>query len=371
MNMNVVLDPVHPRACARDVCIPKSNYIVIDDVGWKSGYDDSKINGPYRSGIQRMHCYEDYYALYVFAERLGIRPQIAFVVGEWDRTNLLRTVAHSNSDWDRWDSSQFRIDREQEIIELFNSGKFSLAVHGLNHEFWEAPGKPFSRAEFGPIREEAVMRRHLDAFFTILRQNGICPKTEINSFVPPAFRYSKNCAALVLRDYGIRYISTPYHALTWEGLLPDRYFMDAGLIAVDRTDDWIEWNRTRPVIPEGLKAGFFGMHIANFLAPDPADNLAVAARWADYFQRYKTRCGFILAGDEAEAHRQTVFEKEVKAATDDRGVVLTGIVPAAAGSRCLVHSRSPLQARLLRDCGDFFEYVVDYHDGLRIPYRFD
>ena len=89
------------------VFIPMPVQVVIDDVGWWSGEDGSKRQEPYRTGINRNHVPADYQAIADLGRKLGIRPQAAFILCEWDKENILRQVPTSTWMGDRWDNSKW------------------------------------------------------------------------------------------------------------------------------------------------------------------------------------------------------------------------------------------------------------------------
>ena len=77
--------------CGNSAIIPRPIQVVIDDVGWWSGRDGSDKDEPYRTGINRNHVVADYQAIIQLGRALGIRPQAAMVLCEWDRENILAT----------------------------------------------------------------------------------------------------------------------------------------------------------------------------------------------------------------------------------------------------------------------------------------
>jgi hypothetical protein len=112
--------------------IPLPIQIVIDDVGWWSGTDGSEYQEPYRTGINRNHVPADYQAIVNLGEALGIRPQAAMVLGEWDKQNILRNVPHSTWMGENWDNSKWVGLWLEEAAEIINSNKqhFELTMHG-------------------------------------------------------------------------------------------------------------------------------------------------------------------------------------------------------------------------------------------------
>lgn len=67
--------------------IPMAIQLVIEDVGWWACSHPVGPNDPFRSGLHRRHHPLDYAALVHLAKALNMRPLLAFVACEWDRTN--------------------------------------------------------------------------------------------------------------------------------------------------------------------------------------------------------------------------------------------------------------------------------------------
>ncbi len=81
------------------VIIPRPIQVVIDDVGWWSGEDGSEWQEPYRTGINRNHVVADYKAIVALGKALGIRPQAATILGEWDR--IFYAECHIVHGWEK------------------------------------------------------------------------------------------------------------------------------------------------------------------------------------------------------------------------------------------------------------------------------
>jgi hypothetical protein len=73
-------------------------------VGWWSGEDGSARQEPYRTGIMRNHVPDDYKAIVELGKILGIRPQAAMVLCEWDKFNILRKLPNSTWMGEKWDN---------------------------------------------------------------------------------------------------------------------------------------------------------------------------------------------------------------------------------------------------------------------------
>ncbi len=313
------------------ICIPKSFLIVLDDVGWWCGNDDRESNGPARSGLyQRRHCLEDYKSIVRIGKSLNMRIKCGFVIGEWDRTNLLARIRNSNQYGDKWDNISNLDPGMDDVRDFINSSQayMEMAVHGLMHMYWDDCGK-MQYTEFYQNKTEPmdtndsvklkmtrpdIVREHLDAYFEIFKQNGL--KSEIKSYIPPGFRHAfskdQDQMSSILAEYGIRYISTPYSCMyhtTPEK--PSGIGVENGIITVDRTNDLTKWYEISPEVPEIIKSSYFGMHWVNILNEDTERNAETADKWIRYFGQYKHKFDILVAKNNAMASSQALYEKYV------------------------------------------------------------
>jgi hypothetical protein len=294
-------------------CIPMAIQVVIDDVGWWSGEDSSAQGGPYRSGCGRDHVVADYEAIIELGRRLGMRPQAAMVLCEWDRDNILRALPSSTWMGERWDNSLRLGPWLDEAADLLRrqAAHIELAVHGVGHEFWS--GDEVSRAEWhdrqGHMRPEPAVRAHLDIFSRLFIQNGL--GTFPSFFVPAAFlhRFGGELAG-ILAEYGIRYLSTPFSRMFRSRDPEDIYFgVEAGVLTVDRGLDLIKWNVTGAQPAGGLEGPVCGMHWPNLLHADPARNAEAVEHWVKLLQPYDLRFDRMLAPDTASGFSQLLYHR--------------------------------------------------------------
>jgi hypothetical protein len=158
------------------VFLPMPVFPIIEDVGWWQGEDGSAFQRPFRNSFPRRHCLRDYQAIIRLAERLNVRVALGMVLGEWDRTNILKDVAGSTWMGKHWDNQANQGPWLEEAAEYLreNSNSVELSVHALCHEYWN--GGKMERSEFhdenGTMRPPEVIASHLDAFARILEQNG-------------------------------------------------------------------------------------------------------------------------------------------------------------------------------------------------------
>ena len=108
--------------------------VVIDDVGWWSGEDGSKKQEPYRTGINRNHVPADYRAIVELGKSLGIRPQAAMVLCEWDKENILRQLPTSTWMGEKWDNSKWVGPWMEEAAEIIRNNR--ELFRNYNTRYW-------------------------------------------------------------------------------------------------------------------------------------------------------------------------------------------------------------------------------------------
>lgn len=293
--------------------IPMAIQVVIDDVGWWRGDDDSARGGPYRTGCPRAHVPADYLAIADLGRRLGMRPQAAMVLCEWDTEGILRDLPSSTWQGAAWDNAGRQGPWLDETAAHLRDHRahIEIALHGIGHEYW-AGGSP-TRAEWhdrdGAMRPAGVVRAHLDYFGRLLSRHAMGDFP--SAFVPAAFlhRFGGELAPL-LAEYGIRHASTPFASMhrSRETDAADFGF-EGGVLTVDRGTDLCAWNETG-AHPAGEIAGpVCGMHWPNLLHRDPARNGEAVDRWAALLQPYDSRFDRMLAPDTAAGFAQLVYHR--------------------------------------------------------------
>jgi hypothetical protein len=345
--------------------IPLPIQLVIDDVGWRSGEDGSARGEPYRTGIARTHGVEDYVAIARLGRRLGMRPQAAMALCEWDRTGFLKRIPSATwmgADWrNPFDQGSWReecadlLRRERDHIEI--------TLHAVGHEFWQAPGT-FTRAEWHDStcvpRPRSEWTAHLDAYAELLDQHGLGPFPR--SFVPTAgyHRVGGGLAGLLVQR-GMTLMSTPFSLTAGSATQRWRWFdVDSGLMLVERGDDPVGWNQLAGHPTRDIDQPFVGMHWPNLLHEDPKRNHEIVDRWADFLAAQGRRPGRMLARhtthlrDQLAWHACAALPLEGDGAAIDR----SGLdrLPLAIGPRLTVdvvadreQSIVANDARILRD----------------------
>ena len=305
------------------VFIPMPLQVVIDDVGWWSGEDGSEIQEPYRTGVNRNHVPADYQAIVELGRRLGIKPQAAFVMCEWDKENILRHVPTSTWMGKDWDNSKWNGPWLEEAAEIIrnNLRYLEITIHGVGHEYWEDGS--FTRAEWtdsnGQMRPQEQVELHLEHYGKIMNQHNLGPFPK--SFVPAAFRHSfgpstgrDKSLASILINWGVNYINTPFSSMYHkERAQYDFFGFDSGVMTVDRGDDEFPW-LTFPADPSAELTGpTCGMHWPNMLHPTPERNSEVVERWVKYLKPYDEKPGMMLAPDSEAFQHQLAHHTLTKA----------------------------------------------------------
>lgn len=298
------------------VFVPMPIQIVIDDVGWWSGQDGHERQQPYRTGINRNHVPADYQAIADLGIKLGVRPQAATILCEWDRENILRDVPTITWMREKWDNSKWVgpwLDEAADIIRN-NQNHYELTLHGVGHEYWQ--DKNMTRAEWadssGQMRPLDQVELHLDYFEKLLNQNQL--GTFPTSFVPTAFLHGfgltgehKISMAEVLKKRGVNYINTPFDNMyNAAGTKFGLFGIDSGVITVDRGEDLLDWDVFGGK-PSGVLTGpTCGLHWPNLLHEDSSRNSEIVDAWVKLLKPYHDKSETLLAKNSSSFRNQLV-----------------------------------------------------------------
>jgi hypothetical protein len=309
------------------VSIPMPVQIVIDDVGWWSGEDGHARQEPFRTGISRNHVVQDYEAVVRLGRLLGMRPQAAIALCEWDRDNLLRNVPTSTWIGAAWDNRKWVgpwLDEAASVLRE-NAPHVEVTLHALGHEYWT--DGVFTRAEWvtadGSMRPHDQIMAHLDCCHQLLRRNGLGDMP--HSFVPTAhyhcFGDGENGFASILNKAGIRFIGTPFGRMRQLAKPQNPLFgVDHGIMTVDRTDR-IGWNAIGSSPGEQIDGPIIGLHWPNILHQNPDLNNEVVDRWVKYILHLGNRVDRILARDTDQFRTQLAYH--VAASVKRSGTTIT------------------------------------------------
>lgn len=297
--------------------IPMPLQIVIDDVGWWRSDDGHLFGEPYRSGLGRAHAAEDYLAIATLGRELGMRPQAALVLCEWDRQNILQRVPSATWMGEAWDNTPCVgpwLDEAAQAIRE-NSNHIEPVLHAVGHEYWNAPYRTTRAEWFGPddaMRPADSVRAHLNAWRQIMEMNGM-GDLEVTAFVPAAFRYRfgmgpGGIADILHREQGIRFVSTPFAGmLDAQTTQRPLYGFESGIMTVDRGRRGPLWHESdcRPAGP--VQGPILGLHWPNILHFDPARSGEVVARWVEHLRQAFLSPDLTPASNTADAWSQLLY----------------------------------------------------------------
>ena len=305
-----------------EITIPMALQLVVEDVGWWGKSHPVGPHGPFRSGLHRRHHPSDYLALVHLAEQLNMRPLIAFVACEWDRTNLLRkvpTATWMGSDWDNSPNVGPWLDQAARTLSDHRN-RLEIGLHGVGHEYWHRGRR--SRTEFhdqmGKMRPRAHIEAHLDAFAEIMDQNGLGPHP--TAFVPPGLNHcfgeGDRGIHHLLNRRGICRVTTdltrakmvraPQHArMAWEN----------EVLIIDRGSAAVPWHVTAARPRFSFAGPVLSLHWANLLDEDRQRSLTVVQRWVDYIKNGIDPLQQMLAPDTATCWTQFAYRAMSRIAT--------------------------------------------------------
>ena len=338
--------------------VPLPLQIVIDDVGWWSGKDGHAEAQPYRTGISRHHVVADYAAIARLGAALNMRPQAALVLCEWDRDNLLRGVPTATWMGESWDNQRWVGPWLDEAAATVRDSQAHLevALHAVGHEYWR--DGLLSRAEWydrdGLMRPYDQVMAHLDAWYAILRRNGL--DVAVTSFVPAAFLYrhadGERGLASILRERGIGFVSTPFSTMR-RGRVLDHALLaiDQGLVTVDRGDGPIPWDAIATEPPGQIGGPILGLHWPNILHLDPARNGEVVERWVAALRALGSRPNRILSRDTAAFVAQLAYHVGAELRLEGDQLIcdlsrLRSLSPPGVGDTFTLTVRTPRSATL-------------------------
>jgi len=314
------------------VFVPMPVQVVIDDVGWWSGEDGNKKQEPYRTGINRNHVPADYQSIVDLGRTLGIRPQAAFILCEWDKENILRQLPTSTWMGEKWDNTKWIGPWMEEAADIIRNSQnyFEFTLHGIGHEYWE--GDKFTRAEWtdsnGQMRPRDQVEQHLDFYDKLMKQHNLGPFPK--SFVPAAFRHSFGPSegrdlslAEIFIKRGIDYINTPFGSMhNRERVQYGLFGLDSGVMTVDRGRDLFSWTAFPGIPSKPIPGPTCGMHWPNMLHPDPERNPEVVKAWADYLKPYNDKPDMMLAPDSDTFQHQLVHHTITQVSVEEDNILL-------------------------------------------------
>ena len=318
------------------IIFPRGVSVNIGQVGWMGGSSLEETDGPWRAGIRRDFDVRDYQPMAEVGKELGMRFMSLFILGEFDRLNILGEYPTSNPDGENWDNSEYIGPTQIEIMDYVksNAANIEFGITGVLHEYWEDGVK--SRAEWFNVekqepRDEAIIRNNVVLLKRLMAQYGISPENGHSfpeSFISYGFYYNPGAEyslGRVLSDNGVKYANTPY--ATIRGLnhppLLDGGF-DNGVLLLDRHNHgnlWYEYAKLPDSIPSGIQTVVVESHWANWLAYDDHLQPALNKRWVDYLRSIQADKDHYLSKNTEQLYSQWLYKKYTKVSETTSGKV--------------------------------------------------
>lgn len=311
--------------------IPRPFAIAIDDMGWMEGSNQGyQGKGPYRVGLNRKMGVDDYLAVITLAQKVGVRLQGLFILGELDKENIVETIPTVVPKREYWKKGSLELQEQVMDVVKENAAHLEFGLHGVGHEYWPNDSNEFKRAEWYNLVDkvpwpEKSIRNHLDCFAAIMDQYGLSKENRHSfpeSFVPCAYSYYWNpnptadqySLGAILREYGIKYANTDF-AIIPEQKPPIDGGFDQGVHVMNRFNYGNLWHMIGqlPMIPIKYQSSdFIETHWPNLLAQDHFLQDAVTKKWADYYKEVNRIENRYCSKNTAQHHSQFLYRKYTK-----------------------------------------------------------
>ena len=313
---------------SKKIVIPAAIEICSDDEGWFNGSDDRYEGRPSRTGMTRKHCAEDYIALNETGKAIGMKIMCPFVIGEWDRWNLLRNetgMTYEPKTWDR--ASKIDLKEAERCFEAIESSEFiELAHHGVLHGNYAPDGSQITEMEYLTrssdgkrfvLQQKDEIKRRFDMFYTLYGKWGFTKK--IRSFSSPnglpGYITDSELETLgeVLSEYGIDYwCNTRKKEIDHVEVIKGVLYLEQGVKMR------VPWNAcdVDPLLlddvcseDDATVGNVTNQHWPNFLRFNKEHDLERVESWAEYFRRQSEIFGVMVAKDIAFSGNQAVYRK--------------------------------------------------------------
>lgn len=304
--------------------------IAIDDLGWMKGRNDGfNGQGPFRLGVKRNMCLQDYMTLVDLAQHAGVRLQALFILGEMDQNNALTSFDIGFPTVDDYDQDHVIKNSIISYVKK-SSAHLEFGLHGVSHEFWPSGSKISKRAEWYNLEDnhpwpEEDIRAHLDCFQKIMDQYDINPAhghSFPESFVPCAYSYYWNphpdddqyCLGQILQEYGVKYANTDFSQIPELSPPVDGGF-DGPVHVMNRHNYGNLWYMlgTTPTMPLRYQTtDFIEAHWPNLIAQDEFLQEEVTSKWCNLFAQVQKTGDRYLSKNTAQHHSQFLYQKYTK-----------------------------------------------------------
>lgn len=310
--------------------IPAPLIVVIDDVGWWSGFDGSDSNQPFRTGINRDHCPMDYEAVARLGNELKTQIITGFIWCEWDVNNLLQKIPSATWMGEYWDNPVKKKHLFEEAADRINQSlnHIEIGFHGLGHEFWE--NGIASRTEFhdskGTMRNRAEIIRHFEVFEEISKISGIkTPSPKI--FIPPALNHSFGNGNAgfqeILQKFGFSFVITAFDkARKYHQPLFQKFTKECGVTLIERGVSPVKWNAVAPAPCFSFDWPVLGLHWSNILHFNPEKNSRVVKKWAEYLISGAKEHGLVILPDAKDSLIQLIYSSLAEIRILEKAVII-------------------------------------------------
>lgn len=318
------------------IIFPRGVSVNIGQVGWMGGSSLEETDGPWRAGIRRDFDVRDYKPMVEVGKELGVRFMSLFILGEFDRLNILGEYPTSNPDGENWDNSKYVSNTQLDIMDYVksNAANIEFGITGVLHEYWEDGVK--SRAEWFNVekqepRDETIIRNNIVLLKRLMAQYGISPENGHSfpeSFISYGFYFNPGAEyslGRVLSDNGVKYANTPYatiHGLNHPPLLDGGF--DNGVLLLDRHNHgnlWYEYAKLPDSIPSGIQTVVVESHWANWLAYDDHLQPDLNQNWIEYLRTIQADRGHYLSKNTEQLYSQWLYKKYTKVLEIEAGKV--------------------------------------------------
>ena len=344
--------------------IPNAIQIVIDDLGWMNSEDDRENHGPSRTAMPRKHVAEDYAAINTLGKELGMKINCAFVIGEWDPDNRLKSLPNFSKYGDAWDNAKY-LDREElkRIIKTINESEYiDISIHGLLHGYYMDDIDNYDASDFFYQKNgvkfqipESEIRARLDAFFNLIEYHSV--KKEINSYVPASALYIFDSISKILPEYGVKYILQPFastdfgedkafHVTIENGIITaDRYHFIENYADLHNILPWDQCESDFSLLPKSK--GVIGTHFPNYLHRNYKRNGELTASIVSYVKSCADCFGFMMSRDLGFYSTQALYKRFAKTEEKDRTFTIDiSAVPTPIGNlgNFYVSAKAPIKS---------------------------
>lgn len=306
------------------IIFPRGVSVNVGQVGWMGGSSLEDTDGPWRAGIRRNFDVRDYKPIVEVGEEMGVRFMTLFVLGEFDRLNILSEYPTSNPAGEKWDNSQYIGPTQLEIMDYVksNAANLEFGITGVLHEYWEEGVK--SRAEWFNVaeqksRDEKIIRNNVKLLKRLMAQYGITPERGHSfpeSFISYGFYFNPGAEyslGKVLSENGIKYANTPFSTI--KGLNHPPLFdggFDNGVLLLDRFNHgnlWYQYAALPRLGPDSIRTVVVESHWANWLAFDDHLQPALNKRWIKYLRSIQAHPDHYLSKNTEQLYSQWLYKK--------------------------------------------------------------